>query len=197
MFMAAALSRDWLGEVTDRQIIGTSATNVVLNCKFDIRPLFDLCNSTCESQEISMADVLLRTRTRMASNLRDHVYGVNGLICHPDLVPDYTISAKSSFRHIAQYIMERDRSLDILFASMHLQAQDHFGYRSACQRRHRLLRSRRQAGKELSPLGRSPMPTVGPLKSLEALGKFKASYQKEGLEPFLRPSWVPDRSSRL
>lgn len=69
-----------------------------------------------------LLNMLCVCRTKFASDARDKVYGLLGLLpdhVQADIIPDYDLSVKDLFCKTADYIITTSRRLDVICAAMH------------------------------------------------------------------------------
>lgn len=67
-----------------------------------------------KGKKLALLDGLVLYRNRLATNPRDHIYGILNLVTHDGFKSDYDKSVFALYREVVKYIIDCNQNLDIL-----------------------------------------------------------------------------------
>jgi len=113
-------------------------------------------------KSLSLTDALVLCRNQKATDPRDHVYGLFGLVDHPGLEADYGRSLLMVYREVVKYSVTHLQSLDVLCACKPLQHDIQIQTRQELDHKHRRHGEHVLEGGSSLPLGNEIPPSWVP-----------------------------------
>ena len=109
------------------QLFSQVAWETVVAGYFDLpKSLARIATDREEGKVMNLIDGLILSRQRKATNSRDHIYGILGVINHAGIEPDYSKPTYGLYRDLVRHSIEKDLTLDILTACKRIGPESSF-----------------------------------------------------------------------